>query len=141
MKTKIVIGILLLIFFIGVVSASNLEDMNFNIPSGFEKVDDAVGLQYVDNSKNVRIRIFDDEMDKWDNGFEKYNETVLVSDETMKIGNQNTYALAYGEFIKIDGKEYWVEVSNEDIVERNEGNCLETLDYFNQHNSFDPVEV
>lgn len=142
-----------IIAFSSVVSATNLEDMKFNVPTGFEKIDDAAGLQFVDESKGVRIRIFDDEMDKWDDGFTQYNETVLISNETIggdsitdAQGNElskmpKSYLLAYGEYIKINGKEYWVEVSNDDISEQNAENCLETLKYFNEHNTFEPVEV
>lgn len=138
MKTKTLLTLLVLIFFMGSVSATNLEDMNFNIPSGFEKVDGAEGLQFVDESKDVRIRIFDSDLHKYDNGFEEYNETVLVFDESTPLGDYDMYyTFVYGEYIKIDGKEYWVEVGNDDIKDRNADNCLETLEYFNEHNNFE----
>ena len=137
MKTKFTIIIFTFIFLVSIVTAANVEDMDFNVPSGFEHVDDAEGLQFVDDINKIRIRIFDADDNDWDSGYEKYNETVVVMDETSTLGDYTIYTLSYGEFIKIDGKEYWVEISSDDLENRNAEKCLDTLEYFNEHNSFE----
>lgn len=131
----------MLIFLIGIVSANNLEDMNFKVPSGFEKVEGAEGLQFVDESNHIRIRIFDADENDWDSSYKKYNGTVLIFNESTTMGDNILYTFSYGEYIIIDGQKYWVEVSNDDIGSPNSEKCLETLGYFNENNNFEPVEV
>lgn len=48
---------------------------------------------------------------------------------------------AYGEYIKIDEKMYWVEVSSDLMENPNYNMCLEHLEYFNANNNFEVVNT
>jgi len=157
MNKKLLITLLAvsaIIFALSAVSATNLEDMNFNISSEFKPVEDAQGLQFTDESNDIRIRIFDDKIGEWEDGFSKYNETVYIYNETMggetnEIGDSglttetpSVVMFNYAEYIKIDGKTYWVEIGSDSVGEEpNYEKILEDLDYFNEHNNFEPVPI
>lgn len=140
MKTKIIISILLLILFICAVSATDLKDMNFDVSPELGEPDDTAGLGFLDEENNIVFRILDKNLDNQDSGFTKYNDTVLVSNSSMPVGDEKLIMFAYGEYIKIDGKTYWVDVTATG-ENPNYDKCLEYLDYFNIHNDFEPVEV
>ena len=134
-----------------VVSAGNLNDVKFNVSSEFKPIEDAAGLQFVDESNNIRIRIFDENKD-WQAGAEKYNDTVYWKNSTtiqegtnvgdMKTSDSKLYDCFYGEYVKYNGKTYWVEVSNENPTkEPNYDKVLECLNYFNEHNSVEHVKI
>ena len=154
MKVKVIISVLMLLLFIGISSATDIMDVGFNVSSEFKIVDDADGLQFIDEYNKVRIRIFDgDDIGKMASGFKPYNETTFIFNEsnggepiTDAKGNVMssmpvTYIFAYGEYIKIDGKKYWVEASNEDYRNADYDKILESLDYFNEHNTFETIKV
>ncbi len=146
MKTKILIMCgLMLIFFIGLVSASNIENVGFNVSSEFKPIDDAVGLQFKDDVNQIHIRIMDEDsksegIDKMNSGFTKYDGAISIFNESDKVGSIDTYTFSCGEFVKLNGKKYWVEVSSDDIENPNYDKCLENLYYLNEHNHFEPIE-
>ncbi len=139
MKTKILISIILVIFFICTVSATDIKDMNFNVSSELQPQDDAVGLGFLDEN-NIVLRILDKNLDDQNSGFTKYNKTVYSYNDSMAVGDEQLLMFTYGEYIKIDGKKYWVDVTYYG-AEPNYDKCLEYLEYFNEHNNFEPVEV
>ena len=147
-KKRILLSLAILVIVFSsccVVSAGNLGDVNFNVSSEFKQVTDAEGLQFVDDENGIRIRIFDDMATKWESGFDKHNDTVYKYREVIGADSnpQKIISFDYGEYIKIDGKQYWVEIGND----RGAGEgadydkILECLEYFNEHNSFEPVKI
>ena len=150
MKGKIIISALVLIFFIGVVSATNLEDIGFNVSSEL-KLRDGQGLQFGDSHGNTFI-IAEKDLENLDSEYKKFNETTYIFNESIG-GNSITdangnkmdkmpvkHTFSYGEFIKINGKTYKVYImSNSDNPDYNK--CLEYLNYFNEHNYFESVKI
>ncbi len=63
---------------------------------------------------NIVLRILDKNLDNQNSGFTKYNETVYVANDSMAVGNEQLIMFTYGEYIKIDGKKYWVDVTYND---------------------------
>lgn len=139
MKTKLIISIFIVVFFICTVSATDIKDIDFNVSSELQPNDEAAGLGFLDEN-NIGLRILDKNLENQNSGFTKYNETVYVSNDSMATGSGNLIMFTYGEYIKIDGEKYWVDVTyygdNPDYDK-----CLEYLEYFNEHNNFEPVEV
>ena len=150
MKSKIIISILVLIFFIGAVSSSNIEDIGFNVSSEL-KPSDGDGLQFEDGRGNSFI-ISEKELEHLDSEYKKYNETTYVFNESFG-GNSITdakgnemdkmpvkHVFSYGEYIKINGKTYKVYImggsDNPDYDK-----CLEYLKYFNEHNKVELVKI
>ena len=134
----------------GIVSSANIENVGFNVSSEFKKIDDAVGYQLKDNANDIRIRIMDDEsrsdgISNMNEGYEKISDTIYMFNESLEVGNypysKTTHSFSYGEFIKVDGKRYWVEVSSDDIENPNYDKCWEYLEYFNEHNTFEPIKA
>ena len=145
---------LTIVTLVSIVSATDLDDMNFNVSSEFKPIDDVAGLQYEDKSNDIRIRIFDDELDKWKDGYSKYNDTVYVYNETIggeeiefeeldeTITSTKVIMFNYGEYIKIDGKTYWVEIGSDSVnKEPKYDQILECLEYFNEHNNFESIKT
>lgn len=150
MKSKIIISILVLIFFIGVVSSSNIEDIGFNISSEL-KPNGGNGFQLEDGKGNTFI-ISEKELSNLDSEYKKYNETTYIYNESIVgeslVGSNgkelapapSTQIFSYGEFIKVDGKTYEVLVrGNFDNPDYNK--CLEYLNYFNEHNKVELVKI
>lgn len=139
MKTKILIILTLILFLtLCFVSAKNINEIGFNVSSELKPVKGAVGLHF--NNSDVYFSISEQNSKKMSEGFGKYNNTVYISNNTIN-GTVKTIIFAYGEYIKIGGKTYWVEVSNANLQNPNYEKCLEVLRYFNEHNTFEPVPV
>lgn len=154
MDKRIIWALILAIVTIVIASSSTLatdiKNIDFNISSEFKPIDDAEGLQFEDEINEIRLRIFDDEpkgsIDDMNSGFDKYNDTVYINNETMTIGDPQystitNHMFSYGEYIKIDGKLYWVEVSSDNMENPNYDMCLKHLEYFNEHNNFEFVNA
>ena len=120
------------------VSAMHLEKNRVNVSSEL-KPTDGDDLQFEDNN-GICLRIIDENLGNMNNGFSKHNNTIFMFNESRSKGSLEIHSFAYGEYIKIDEKKYWIEVSdhrNNPDYEK----CLEYLEYFNKHNNFEYVDV
>ena len=83
MKSKIIISILVLIFFIGAVSSSNIDDIGFNVSSEL-KSNDGNGFQLDDGNGNKFI-ITEKELGNLDSDYKKYNETTYIFNKSSVV--------------------------------------------------------
>lgn len=126
------------------VSSKDIKDINFNVSSELTQQNDTTGLVFRDNVTDVTLRILDEEsrgesIDSMKRGFTKYNDTVYVFD-TRNNNLELTHMYSLGEYIKINGTMYWVEVSSDDIAPSTFF-CSKYLDDFNSNNVFESVPV
>lgn len=139
MKIKHLIKIFLILSFV----FKGIKDVDLNINSKFNRI----------NSKNfifvstdgVTLRIMEGNVGEMNIGFEKYNDTIYIFDEVIDKTDEcwdfTIYFFECAEYIKINGKTYWVEFSNESIKNPNKEKCFEHLNYFNEHNTFEVIKI
>lgn len=154
-KKVLLISIFIVAIFavVSVVSAKDIGDIGFNVSSEL-KPTDGDGLQFEDSEGNY-FRIFENDVENVNASkyYVKYNETVFMFNNSMggdaitdAKGNVMdkmpvTIYFGYGEYIKIDGKTYCVDVSAGNLKNPNYDKVLEYFNYFNEHNAFEPVKL
>lgn len=135
------------------LSAKNIEDIGFNVSSEL-KPTDGDGLQFEDSEGN-HFRIFENTVEDVNSSkyYVKYNETVFMFNDSTggdSINDANgnemakmpvTIYFGYGEYIKIDEKTYCVDISAGNLKNPNYEKVLDYFNYFNEHNSFEPVKL
>lgn len=148
--TLIVVAILTSV---ATVPAKDIKDIGFNVSSEL-KPTNGDGLQFEDNEGNY-LRIFENAVEDVNSSkyYKKYNETVFMFNESMggdsindAKGNEMSkmpisIQFGYGEYIKIDGKTYCVDISAGNMKNPNYEKVLEYFNYFNEHNSFESVKL
>ena len=154
---KLIIVVFVILMIIGALTggSSNNQNqteehsLNINVPNGFIKDDNAVGLQF-DGPNDINIRVLQDSdnpnaSSKYDKGFTKVNDTTSTWQHFTEMGNTVRFSYAIGEYVKINGEKYWVEVGSS-IVDNNPEshfdlmhNCTEVMDYLNSHNDWEFV--
>lgn len=155
LKKVFIISLIVVAIFASVsfISAKDIEDIGFNVSSELEPTD-GDGLQFEDADGNY-FRIFENAVEDVNASkyYVKYNETVFMFNTTMggnsitdadgnEIGKMpvTTY-FGYGEYIKIDGKTYCVDISAGNMQNPDYEKVLEYFNYFNEHNSFESVKL
>ena len=150
MKSKIIICILVLIFFISAVSSTNLQDIGFNVSSEL-KQHDGDGLQFEDGTGDSFI-IVEKQLEHLDSEYKKYNETTYIFNESFGGDSINDakgnemgkmpvkHSFSCGEYVKINGKTYKVYISSYSD-NPNYNRCLKYLNYFNEHNKLELVKI
>ena len=150
MKSKIIICILVLIFFISAVSSTNLQDIGFNVSSEL-KQHDGDGLQFEDGTGDSFI-IVEKQLERLDSEYKKYNETTYIFNESFGGDSINDakgnemgkmpvkHSFSCGEYVKINGKTYKVYISSYSD-NPNYNKCLKYLNYFNEHNKLELVKI
>ena len=148
--TLIVVAILTSV---ATVPAKDIKDIGFNVSSEL-KPTNGDGLQFEDSAGN-HFRIFENAVEDMNSSkhYIKYNETVFMFNQSIG-GNSITDAkgnemdkmpvniyFGYGEYIKIDGKTYCVDISAGNMKNPDYEKVLEYFNYFNEHNSFESVKL
>lgn len=156
MVNKIILLLSIIILVISsccAISAKDIEDIGFNVSAEL-KPTDGDGLQFEDNQGN-HFRIFENTVEDVNSSkyYVMFNETVFMFNQTMggnsiNDGNGNemgkmpvTTYFGYGEYIKIDGKTYCVDISAGNLKNPNYEKVLEYFNYFNEHNSFESIKL
>ena len=136
MKFNVVlISVLLLIFSISAVSAVGITD--YNAPIGFDR--GAVTFTHDDFEMDM----------KWYSSFVDHDDYFKNSDD-YKVKINGTYAeyskemmekVGALELIEIDGDQYIVDCSFDDMDKSKTKDCQKYLEEFNEVNKFKPVKI
>ena len=146
MKTKIIIGTILLILLIGSVTAFEIKDLK---PiNGYDEFDVNGQSNYTTNNHRYiyveKIATIDDEfINEWFTNHTEHNFTTSpVGDNIFYFEDQNFNFYGYQEVVNIDGTNYMVSINQESKLSPSEKTeFLNDLKEFNKQNNIKPISV
>lgn len=164
LKILLIISIITLMFCVAGTYAKNNEQQDtakWNVSDGLKLTKDLSDTQdYYKDGEYFTFRIIwgnDSELSKYKDGFIKDGNGMYTYDFVDATQYNNSYGvystIAYGEYVKIGDKTYWVEAS-QDITSIANGNdkvsdyknfdnekLMGYLTYFNEHNNATIVDL
>ncbi len=136
-KLKIImLSLILLAFSISVVSAAGITD--YNAPVGFER--NPVTFTHGDFEMDLKpYSAFIDYEDYFENS-DTRNVTV-INDTYAEYTDSFKEKVGALELLKIDGDQYIVDCSFDDLDKSKTQDCLKYLEEFNDVNKFKPIKI
>lgn len=136
-KVKIImISLILLAFSICVVSAASITD--YNAPVGFER--QAVTFIHGDFEMDLNsYSAFVDYEDNFNNSDTR--NVTIINDTYAEYTDSTKEKVGALELLKIDGDQYIVDCSFDDLDKSKTKDCLKYLKEFNDVNKFKPIKI
>ena len=141
MKTKILIGILLLFLVIGIASASQVDSLK--APNGYE--DMATGISEKLDNPDVYFYIGEMEFNKdvFENITNNHTNQIVtpIEKNIYKFVDSELNWCGVEEKVKLDGKEYVISIIDESGTDGDIDSYLTTMKEFNKLNNVIPMTI
>lgn len=140
MKTKIVIIGIILLFTIGIVAATNIDD--FKVPDGYNNLNDGVASYTTNMDRMIYVeKVTGDYKTDW---FTNTSDMTVINVGDNIYSYEDTVLDTYGyqEIVEIDGDTYMVSFDQDSKLSPSEQNSfLDDMKEFNKLNNLEPMEI
>ena len=130
------ISIIFLLFAVGAVSAVGITD--YNAPIGFERNP----VTFTHGDFEMDMKFYSTFID-YDDYFKKSDtrDVKMINDTYAEYTDSFKEKVGALELLKIDGEEYIVDCSFDNLDKNKTKDCLKYLEEFNEVNKFKPIKV
>ena len=140
MKTKIILATIILFLTIGIVFATNIDDLK--VPDGYNNLKDGCSAYTTNGDRMIYVeKVSGDYKTDW---FTNNSDYTVIPMEDNIYSYEDTSLEIYGfeEIITIDGDDYMVSVNqNSKLSPSEQTQYLKDLHEFNELNNLEPVEI
>ena len=135
MKSKILIGLILIFLVIGTVNAADIND--YKLPDNFK-----VESEFWASNGDYGIGIYEYQDSDYETFFTNTSEsTVYIADNITNYTDSDTNTVGCDELVEIDGEKFLIESYFEGTDDSKIKDCYDFLLDFNELNNFEPLEV